>query len=113
VKQGERKNDPVKPFIYDAAGSFSGSENFSYGSMADMKKFADYHKKKDGNTTETMCKDTTAEEEQRLYERALMEGPQGGLACSISVSNVLSGSSYFPKVNPGTFFPGNLYRSAR
>jgi hypothetical protein len=113
VKQGEKKKDPITPFIYDPAGSFSGSDNFSYGPKADMKKFADYHKKKDGETTETTCKDTTAEEEQRLYERALAEGPQGGLACSISVSNVLGGSSYFPNVSPGTFFPGNLYRNAR
>ena len=112
VKRNE-SDAQTTPFIYDPAGSYSGRSNFSYGPKADIKKFGDYHKKKDGDTTESTCKNTTAEEEQRLYERALAEGPQGGLACSISVSNVLSGSPYFPNVSPGTLFPGNLFRNAR
>lgn len=113
---GVRRNESDKrstPVLYDPAGSYSGLDNFSYGSKADINKFANYHKKKDGDTTESTCKNTTAEEEQRLYERALAEGPQGGLACSISISNVLSGSPYFPSVKPSTLFPGNLFRSAK
>jgi hypothetical protein len=36
-----------------------------------------------------------------------------GGACSISVSNVLGGSPYFPKIRPGTISPGNLYTNAK
>jgi len=112
VKRNESDKQTTS-FIYDPAGSYSGNDNFSFGPNADMEKFADYHKKKDGDATEAICKNTSAEEEQRLYERSLAEGPQGGLACSISVSNVLGGSPYFPKIRPGTIFPGNLYTNAK
>jgi len=103
----------VAPFIYDPSGSYAPRTNFAYGDMASIRKFAEFHKKKFGDSTEQACKQTSAEEEQRLFELALAEGPQGGPVCSVAVSNVLGGSTWFPSVTPGTWFPGNLFRDVR
>jgi RHS repeat-associated protein len=108
-----KKNTPV---IYDPSGSYADSitgEEFVSGSDAAISKFKKYHKDKDGDTTDVTCKNTTQEEEQRLYEKALEQDRHYGLTCAIGVSDVLSGSPYFPNVDPGTRFPGNLGRDAK
>jgi RHS repeat-associated protein len=100
-------------FIFDPSGSYAPSTNFAYGDKASIERFADFHKKNFRDSTEQSCKDTSKEEEQRLYERALAVGPQGGPVCALSVSNVLSGSAFFPGVRPGTWWPGNLIKDSK
>lgn len=39
-------------------------------------------------------------------------GDRSGPACASTVSTVLDGSPFFPRVTEGTFFPGNLFRDA-
>ena len=112
VRPNENSKTSVS-FIYDPSGSYASQTNFAYGDRASIGRFADFHKKKYGDTTEYSCKNSSEVEEQRLYERSLAEGPQGGLACAISVSNVLGGSQSFPGVQPSTWWPGNLIRDSR
>lgn len=72
--------------------------------------FAEFHKP---DRTEMTCQSTSAEEEKRLVGRIVNEfGPPRIASCAINVSNVVTGSPFFPNVKPDTFWPGNLYRSA-
>jgi RHS repeat-associated protein len=113
-----RGSDSGGPAIYDPAGSYGRSIDPHTGDMitgkqADISKFTDFYKKLDGTSTDKTCKDTSKEEERRLFERALELGGQAGLSCARASSTVLSGSPYYRSVVPGTFFPGNLFRDAK
>lgn|GEM_PF-554960 len=113
-----RGSDFGGPAIYDPAGSYSrsidpGNGDMITGRAADIGKFADFYKRLDGTSTDKTCKDTSKEEERRLFERALELGAQSGLSCARASSTVLSGSPYYRSVVPGTFFPGNLFRDAK
>jgi RHS repeat-associated protein len=113
-----RGSDSGGAALYDPSGSYARTNNRGGGDMifdeaADPAKFAEFHRKQFQDTTEMACKPTTEKEERRLFERALDEGPKAGPYCSTAVSNVLSGSPYFPNVEAGTFFPGNLFRATK
>lgn len=45
--------------------------------------------------------------------KAEISGPGYGPSCAQHVSTVIAGSRLFPRVRPGTFFPGNLFRDAK
>jgi hypothetical protein len=113
-----RGSDSGGPALYDPSGSYSrsidpGNGDLITGKDASIGAYAGFYKKHDGSSTHKTCKDTSKEEEKRLFERAIQMGGQSGMRCAISVSNVLSGSQYFRSVDPGTFFPGNLFRDAQ
>jgi RHS repeat-associated protein len=113
-----RGSDSGGPAIYDPAGSYGRSISPHNGDMitgaqADIGKFADFYKKLDGTKTDKTCKDTSKEEEKRLFERALEIGGQAGLSCARASSTVLSGSPNYQSIVPGTFLPGNLFRDAQ
>ena len=102
-----------KPVIYDPSGNYAYSktgEEFAYGPLADIQKFRDFHKKKDGDSTDVSCRKTTSEEDKKIYEKALEQDQGFGPVCSRRISDLLSGSPSFPGVSPGTWFPGNLAR---
>ncbi len=113
-----RGSDSGGPAIYDPSGSYArsidpGNGDVLTGRNADLGKYADFYKKHDGSATDKTCKDTSKEEEKRLFEKSIDMGGQAGPRCAISVSNVLSGSKYYRSVTPGTFFPGNLFNDAK
>jgi RHS repeat-associated protein len=103
--------------IYDPSGSWgrdvNDGEELVLGKRASIDKYRKWQKRNDKSDTEAICKQTSAEEEQRLFEKVLMEGNKSGPVCAKTISNILQGSPYFPGVQGGTFFPGNLGRDAR
>lgn len=109
--------DKGAPFLFDPAGSYAasnggGSGDFLEGKKANFSDFAKYHSDKFGDKTKKACKKTTVEEEVRLVDKVILStqeyGP-GAFSCSSNVSTILHGSTDFPFVIPGTFFPGNLF----
>lgn len=102
------------PFLFDPAGSYArshggGEGDFVEGDAANLDAFAKHHS---NEKVEKTCKNTSQAEEQRLANN-VVNGPSPGIAtCAINVSNILSGSPYFPNVRAGTLFPGNLFRDA-
>ena len=116
-----RGSESGSAVIYDPSGSYARSLNGGkgtegdriYGDSASPKRWSDFYKKHDGSSSESTCKDTSKEEEQRLHELAIAQGAMSGPMCARAVSNVLGGSPNFSSVQPGTWFPGNLFRDAR
>lgn len=103
------------PFLFDPSGAYArthggGTGDWLEGDAVNLKLFAEFHKP---DRTEMTCQNTSAEEEKRLVGRIVNEfGPPRIASCAINVSNVVTGSPFFPNVTPNTFWPGNLYRSA-
>jgi RHS repeat-associated protein len=115
----ERGTDSGKPALYDPSGSYARSKDPHNGDMlegkdASVENFSSFYKDLDGSTTEKACKNTTKEEEQRLYTKIYSEfGGQSGPVCAITVSNVLQKSLWFNKVQPNTLRPGVLLDAAK
>jgi len=112
-----RGGDKGDPTLYDPSGSYAptidtGNGDLVNGSDADISKFAEFHEKLDGSSLDVVCQNTSAQSERDFFEKALELGPGFGPQCAIKVSSVIGGSSSFPDVEPGTFFPGNLYDDA-
>ena len=113
----ERGSDSGGPAIYDLSGSYSRSIDpynldIVEGENATIERFSKFYNALDQSKTEATCKDTTPEDERRLFDRAVSLGAMSGPFCSSAVSTVLSGSRDFPFVTPGTLFPGRLFRDA-
>ncbi len=103
-----------QPFLFDPSGSYAqsnggGTGDFVEGKAANLDKFAKYHK---DSKVEKTCKDTDVAEEKRLADKIVAMPSPGVAQCAANVSTALFGSKYFPKVDAGTIFPGNLYRDA-
>lgn len=101
-----------KAALYDPAGSYGaanggGSSGIVIGDAANIAKFRNFH----GNQkTESICKDTSQEEEEKIINNAMDLPSAAPFQCAIMASTVLGGLPSFPNVQAGTFFPGNLMR---
>jgi hypothetical protein len=83
------------------------------GSHANIEKFSRFYKKLDQSETEQICKDTSEKMEKIFFEKAFEIGPGFGPSCTTNISNVIGRSPAFPNVEPGAFFPWNLFNQAR
>ena len=112
TSRGDGKGGPA---LYDPAGAYSplnegGSGDIVTGSAASIQKFRDFHK---SQKVEVTCKKTSKSEEESIIEKASELPSAAPFQCSIRSSEALSGHSAFPKVKPGTFWPGNLLRQVK
>ncbi|CBL45588.1 Rhs family protein [gamma proteobacterium HdN1] len=99
-------------WMYDPSGSYNkehggGTGDLIEGASANIKDFADFHKGKDGDSTEVICKNTTVEHEKRLQEIAEGWGGGSGLVCASYISAILMQSGVFSGIT-GSRFPGGL-----
>ena len=103
-----------KPFLFDPDGGYArshggGTLDVIEGPEANLKDFAKFH---EPDKTETVCRNTTKEEEKSLVEKILTFRSPGLASCAINVSNAVHGSTYLPHVKANTRLPGNLFRDA-
>lgn len=103
------------PAIYDPAGAYgpanqAGTGDLITGSAASIKKYKDFHK---GQEVESTCKKTSRAEEESIIDKAASLPSAAPFQCSSRSSEALSGHKSFPHVEPGTFWPGNLLRQVR
>jgi len=77
------------------------------GDAANIAKFKDFH---NGQKVESTCKDTSQQEEQNIINAAMDLPSASPFQCAVMASSALSGQPSFPKVEAGTFWPGNLLR---
>ncbi|MCD7098102.1 RHS repeat-associated core domain-containing protein [Stenotrophomonas sp. MMGLT7] len=100
------------PALYDPAGSYGavnggGSSGLVTGEAADIKKFIEHHK---GQKVESTCKNTSRKEEENIINQAADLPSAASFQCAVMSSSALSGNPSFPKVQAGTFWPGDLLR---
>jgi len=112
------RGDNGHPALYDPSGSYArevdpGSGDLLTEDYANIQRFSNYYQEHDGSNIDQTCKETSEKTEKEFFEKALEIGPGFGPSCASIVSEVIGGSSAFPNVKPGTFFPGKLFRNAR
>jgi len=101
------------PWAYDPAGSYGGAERptndlFDAAWAADTGgtyrpgDFSNYATN-GGHSIEIVCKDTTPEKEQEMYEAAKSNGPGSGMYCAADVSTVITGKPGFENVEKPTW----------
>jgi hypothetical protein len=100
------------PALYDPAGGYGaanggGGAGLITGSAASIDKFRQFHK---GQKVESSCKATSKEEEASIIAKALSLPAAGPFQCARRSSTALSGHPSFSRVQPDTFWPGNLRR---
>jgi uncharacterized protein RhaS with RHS repeats len=103
------------PALYDPAGAYSASRQAGSGDVvmgpgASIDKYRKFHK---GQKVESSCKNTSQEEEQAIIDKALSLPSAEPFQCAIRSSTALSGQQSFPRVQAGTFWPGNLLRQVQ
>jgi len=113
-----RGGDGGGGWFYDPAGSFGG-ETRPGGGLFDEKldkfsldEYQKYHQT-GGGTTEMSCKDTTEEEERKMFNKADSFGNPAGGFCAKSVSDVVRGNVNFTQVGSWTYKPSTLLRETK
>ena len=100
--------------MYDPYGDYSyanggGNGDVLTGAAANIVKFKEFHKSKNNQEVEMICKETKQEEEEVIIQKAWSQPTAGAGDCSRFSSTVLSGQPSFPKVRPDTFWLGDLW----
>jgi RHS repeat-associated protein len=106
------------PFLYDPAGAYARANGGGSGDLIDnfsasIEGFTRFHRDNYGDITESVCKETTKEEEEKFLSVAEAHLSASAFGCASAVSDVIGGSRSFPNVERGTFLPGNLIKDAR
>jgi RHS repeat-associated protein len=101
--------------LYDPAGAFGaanggGSSEIVTGDAASIEAFRNFHR---GQHVEATCKETRQEEEEAIIEAAANLPSAAAFQCAVMASSALSGQPSFPRVEAGTFWPGNLMRQVK
>ncbi|ECC3555390.1 hypothetical protein AU825_24895, partial [Salmonella enterica subsp. salamae] len=118
IERAYIENGQYESVIYDPSGSYARSIDIGNGDQlfyenASFEKYKDFYRKHDNSTVDITCNyETTAEAEMNFYKKVMELGDRSGPACASTVSTVLDGSPFFPRVTEGTFFPDNLFRDA-
>ncbi|EGT0664306.1 RHS repeat protein, partial [Citrobacter werkmanii] len=118
IERAYIENGQYVSAIYDPSGSYARSVDLGNADIlshddASFDRYKDFYKKHDNSTVDITCNyETTTEAEMNFYNKAIELGSMTGPVCASTVSTVLDGSPFFPRVTRGTFFPGNLFRDA-